>query len=93
MVTLYAILSLIRQTVSNFAMEQKAGEMQELVRLQKTMEKFTAKIDVLGKSINVISNHYEDLKGPRFGALKKPMDKISKLQLGKHLKEVESNDK
>ena len=74
-------------------MEQKAGEMQELVGVFKDQwEKFTGKIDTLGKSINVISNHYEDLKGPRFRALEKPMDKISKLQLGKHLKEMGSND-
>ncbi len=92
-ITLYAILSLIRQAVSNFAMEQKAGEMQELVGVFKDQwEKFTGKIDILGKSINVISNHYEDLKGPRFRALEKPMDKISKLQLGKHLKEMGSKD-
>jgi len=92
-ITLYAILSLIRQAVSNFAMEQKAGEMQELVGVFKDQwEKFTGKIDVLGKSINVISNHYEDLKGPRYRALEKPMNKISKLQLGKRLKEMGSND-
>ena len=55
-ITLYAILSLIRQAVSNFAMEQKAGEMQELVGVFKNQwEKFTVKIDVLGKSINIIS--------------------------------------
>jgi hypothetical protein len=39
----------------------------------------------------VISNHYEDLKGPRFRALEKPMDKIKNLQLGKNFKNVESN--
>ena len=92
-ITLYAVLSLIRQAISNFSMEKKAGEMQELVGVFKDQwEKFTGKIDILGKSINVISNHYEDLKGPRFRALEKPMDKISKLQLGKHLKEMGSKD-
>lgn len=83
-VTLYAILSLIRQAVSSFSMEQKAGEMQELVGVFKNQwEHFTQKIDFLGKSINSLSNHYEDLTGPRLRALQKPMEKISELQLGK----------
>jgi DNA recombination protein RmuC len=82
-ITLYAILSLIRQAVSNFAMEQKAGEMQELVGVfKKQWEQFTGKIDSLGKSLTALSNHYDDLKGPRLRALEKPMEKISDLQLG-----------
>ena len=47
-VTLYAILSLIRQAVSNFHMEQKAGEMQKLVvAFRAQWEKFTEKMDRL----------------------------------------------
>lgn len=90
-VTLYAILSLIRQAVSSFSMEQKAGEMQELVGIFKNQwENFTQKIDFLGKSINSLSNHYEDLTGPRLRALQKPMEKISELQLGKKNTNMES---
>ena len=82
-VTLYAVLSLIRQAVSNFAMEQKAGEMQELVGVfRKQWEQFTEKINAMGKSIGALTNHYDELKGPRFRALEKPMDKIIDLQLG-----------
>ena len=90
-VTLYAILSLIRQAVSSFSMEQKAGEMQELVGIFKNQwENFTQKIDFLGKSIKSLSNHYEDLTGPRLRALQKPMEKISELQLGKKNTNMES---
>ena len=82
-ITLYAILSLIRQAVSNFAMEQKAGEMQDLVGVfRKQWEQFTEKIHAMGKSISALTNHYDELKGPRFRALEKPMDKINELQLG-----------
>ena len=82
-ITLYAILSLIRQAVSNFAMEKKAGEMQELVGVfRKQWDQFTGKIDSLGKSLTALSNHYDDLKGTRLRALEKPMDKIADLQLG-----------
>ena len=34
------------------------------------------------KSIGALTNHYDELKGPRFRALEKPMDKIIDLQLG-----------
>ena len=69
--------------ITYFAMEKKAGEMQELVGLfKKQWDLFTGKIDSLGKSLGALSNHYEDLKGPRLRELEKPMDKISELQLG-----------
>ena len=61
-VTLYAILSLIRQAVSNFSMEQKAGEMQELVGVfRKQWERFIDKVDAMGKTLNTLGGHYEDL--------------------------------
>ena len=83
-ITLYAVLSLIRQAVSNFAMEQRAGEMQELVGIfRKQWEQFKSKIDAMSKSLGALTNHYEDLKGPRLRELEKPMEKISELQLGK----------
>jgi len=85
-VTLYAILSLIRQAVSNFSMEQKAGEMQDLVTVfREQWEKFVDKLETLGKSLGTVSRHYEDLSGPRLRQLEKPMDKIKDLQLGQDL--------
>ena len=82
-ITLYAILSLVRQAVSNFAMEQKAGEMQELVGVfRKQWEQFKSKINAMNKSIGALTNHYEELRGPRLRELEKPMDKINELQLG-----------
>ena len=82
-ITLYAILSLVRQAVSNFSMEKKAGEMQKLVGLfKKQWEKYTDKIDAMGKTLLSLTNHYDELKGARLKALEKPMDKIVELQLG-----------
>ena len=91
-VTLYAILSLIRQAVSNFSMEQKAGEMQELVGVfRKQWERFIDKVDAMGKTLNSLGNHYDELKGTRIRALEKPMEKIESLELGegKEIKEIE----
>jgi DNA recombination protein RmuC len=92
-ITLYAILSLIRQAVSNFAMEQKAGEMQELVGVfRKQWNQFKLKIDSMSKSLGALTNHYEDLRGPRLRELEKPMEKISELQLGNNEKVLESDE-
>ena len=69
-ITLYAVLSLIRQAVSNFAMEQKAGEMQELVGVfRKQWGQFKLYIDSMSKSLGALTNHYEDLRGPRLREL------------------------
>ena len=85
-ITLYAILSLIRQAVSNFAMEEKASQMQKFVGVFRIQwEKFIGKLDSMEKTINALNNHYDELKGPRIRALEKPMDKINKLELGKNI--------
>ena len=92
-ITLYAVLSLIRQSVSNFFMEQKAGEMQKLVGVFKEQwEKFIDKLDALGKTLGTVSSHYEELTGTRRRALEKPMDKIEELQLGQGDEPKELNE-
>jgi DNA recombination protein RmuC len=92
-ITLYAVLSLIRQSVSNFSMEQKAGEMQKLVGVFKEQwEKFIDKLDALGKTLGTVSSHYEELTGTRRRALEKPMDKIEELQLGQGDEPKELNE-
>jgi len=94
-VTLYAILSLIRQAVSNFHMEQKAGEMQKLVvTFREQWEKFTDKMIRLGKTIGTVSTHYDELSGARTKQLEKPMDKIAEMQLGQSedVQEIEGGD-
>ena len=60
---------------------------QDLVGVfRKQWEQFSEKIHAMGKSITALTNHYDDLKGPRFRALEKPMDKINELQLGQDSK-------
>ncbi|MFP8879206.1 MAG: DNA recombination protein RmuC, partial [Myxococcota bacterium] len=51
-ITLYAVLSLVRQAVENFSMEEKAGEMRTLVvQFSEQWEKFVKKIEKLGGSL------------------------------------------
>ncbi len=82
-ITLYAVLSLIRQCVVNFSMKQKAGEMQQLVGVfRKQWDEFVGKMDQMGKSIVTVQNHFDQLAGARRNQLEKPMEKINELLLG-----------
>lgn len=94
-VTLYAILSLIRQAVANFYVEQKAGEMQKLViAFREQWNKFVEKLEKLGHALNTVTGHYEDLSNTRKKQLEKPMEKIAELQMGqnKEIKEIGNQD-
>lgn len=90
--TLYAILSLIRQSVNSFAVEQRAGDLQKLVQ-QFSLQwgKYCDKMESVGKSLNTVQNHFEDLSGTRTRALEKPMEKIIRLNLDDSAK-LESED-
>ena len=46
----------------------------------------------MGKSISALTNHYDELKGRRFRAIEKPMDKINELQLGQDSTKKEIED-
>ena len=90
-VTLYAILSLIRQAVSNFAMEKKAGEMQELVGVfRKQWEEFNGQMTKFENTLGTLNSHYDKLKTTRKNQLEKPMEKIESLELSdlKKIKET-----
>jgi len=88
-ITLYAVLSLIRQAVSNFATEKQAGEMQKLIGIfTKQWELFVSKMDGLGTTISTLQNKYEELHTTRVRQLEKPVDKINELRLNQ-VKEIE----
>ena len=84
-ITLYAILSLIRQAVSNFSLEQKAGDMQVLVHSFKDQwQKFVVKLESLGKSLLTTQKHFDSLSSTRVRQLEKPMEKIIDLELSQN---------
>ena len=88
-ITLYAVLSLIRQAVSNFAMEEQAGEMQKLIGVfAKQWQLFVSKMDGLGDTLGTLQKKYEELHTTRVRQLEKPMEKIGELQLNQS-KEIE----
>ena len=76
--TLYAILSLIRQSVASFAVEQRAGDLQQLVqKFSEQWVKYNDKVVGMGKSLTTTQNHYDDLNGTRTRALESRWTKLS----------------
>ena len=81
--TLYAVLSLIRQATESFHLEEKAVHLQTYVReFKKQWEKFGEKMTQMGKAIGSARKSFEELDGVRTKQLEKPMDKITDLSLG-----------
>ena len=82
-ITLYAVLSLIHQTVSSFAIEEKAGQIMVLLReFEKQWSKFIASMDKMGKRIDATRNEFEKLASTRTRQLEKPLAKIRDIELG-----------
>lgn len=81
-ITFYAVLSMVRQSVENFKMEARAGEMQTLVQVFKEQwTKFVEKIDALGKTLGTVQSHYDELSATRVRQLDKPIEKILELNI------------
>lgn len=81
-VTLYAVLSLIRQAISNFSMEKKAGEMQEHVGIFKQQwVEYLSQMKKFQGTLDTLNNHFDKLVSTRKNQLEKPMKKILNLQL------------
>jgi len=82
-ITLFAVLAMVRQSVQSFHMESQAMEIQKLVHdFTEQWQKFSGKVDALGKSLNTVQKHYEDLETTRTRQLEKPINKINEISLG-----------
>ncbi len=81
--TLFAILSLIHQATSNFAMEERAAEvMNQVDAFRKQWEMYVTAMDKLGNSIESTRKNYETLMNTRKRQLEKPLNKIHELSQG-----------
>jgi len=81
-ITLYAVLSLIHQAVSNFAMEEQAGEIMEiLVEVQKQFEKYTEQMGKMGDRIADAQKQYDTLTTTRTNMLDRPLRKIKEIRM------------
>jgi len=81
--TLYAILSVIRQAVDNFQLEQTSTEiMNILAEFNKQWLKYKEGMDKLGQRIDAAQKEYYSLITTRGNQLEKPLQKIELLRSG-----------
>jgi len=87
--TLYAMLSLIYQATRNFAMEEKATEVMNLLnafRLQ--WDKYVEVMDKMGRSLETAQKDYDTMVGTRKKQLEKPLSKIEEITSGSEVGEL-----
>jgi len=85
-ITLFAVLAVIRQSVSNFALEKTSNEILSLFGVfKKHWDEFLKKLDVLGKRIEDTQKEYESLATTRRRQLERPLNKIDDLREQKRI--------
>ncbi len=81
--TLYAVLSLIHQATKNFAMEEKAVEVMNLVNeFRKQWKMYSELLDKMGRSLETATKDFQSLTTTRTRQLEKPLRKIEELSSG-----------
>ncbi len=79
--TLFAVLSVIRQAVDNFTLEQTSTEILSLLgSFRKQWDQFLKKLEVLGKRINDAQKEYESLVTTRRRQLERPLNRIEEIR-------------
>ncbi len=80
-VTLFAILSVIRQAVENFALEKTSNEILSLLGdFGKQWTAFIEKLELIGKRISEAQKEYDVLTTTRRRQLERPLNKIEDLR-------------
>ncbi len=89
-ITLYAVLSIIRQAVENFNLEQTASQILSLLAdFSKQWDKYKDVMERMGKRIDDARKEFQSLVSTRTNALERPLNKIeairsaNKLEIGK----------
>jgi DNA recombination protein RmuC len=79
--TLFAILSVIRQAIDNFALEKTSNEILSLFGIfKKQWQEFVRRFDQLGKRIEDVQKDYEAIASTRRRQLEKPLERIESLR-------------
>ena len=84
--TLIVVISVIRQAVENFALEQQSNEMLVILNQFKNQwEMFSKAFEGLGKNINQTQRAFESLQGTRSNQLNRPLQKLDQLRQNRGL--------
>lgn len=84
--TLYAYLSVIRQSVSNFNMERSAGKILALMNeFKKQWNNYTDSMTKVGERIRMLQEAYDHMTTTRVNQLDRPLQQIEQLSAQKEL--------
>jgi len=87
--TLYAMLSLIHQATRNFAMEEKAAEVMNLLNVFRLQwDKYVEVMDKMGRSLETAQKDYDTMVNTRKNQLEKPLSKIEEMTSGADVGEL-----
>ncbi len=87
--TLYAILSVIRQSIDNFALERKSSDMLSLFgTFKEQWAKFVKSMEDMGKKIKATQEEYDALTTTRVRMLDRPLQKIEQLRMERDIETV-----
>ncbi len=79
--TLYAILSVVRQSIDNFTFESKSREMLNYLSAFKTQwVKFKDSMKTVGDRLQSVQNAYTDMVTTRSNQLEKPLEKLDDMR-------------
>lgn len=85
--SLYAILSVIRQSIDNFSMESKSREILSLFGTFKDQwNKFKEQMEKVERQLGTVTESYRELTGTREKQLERPLQKIDDLRLERGIK-------
>jgi len=79
--TLFAVLGVIRQACDSFMLERSADEILAVLGgFTGQWERFTERLDALGKHLQTAQNSYDQLAGTRRRALEKQLGKVEAIR-------------
>lgn len=82
-ITLYAVLSLMRQSVESFHLEEQASEiMNVLGEFRQQWQKYVDQMDTVDKRLDSVRTALDELRGVRTRQLDKRVERIDLLQSG-----------
>ncbi len=80
-ISLFAILSVIRHALDNFAIAQASDEiLSELARFDRQWDRFTKQMELVGRRFELAQTGFETLSGTRRRALERPLGKIQAIR-------------
>jgi DNA recombination protein RmuC len=81
--TLFAVLSVIRQSIENFKLEARTKEIQSaIIKFRRQWDMYKEQMDKVGNSIDKTSTQWSDLRTKRVNQLDKSIDAVDALRSG-----------